>query len=381
MKIFYVSISRMKLVLGVDAGGTASRAVVATMDGTVTGRGEAGPGNPTSAGPAAASAIGTAVRQALGDHDPARVTAGVAGLAGVAVMTDPVIAAAFAEQWRKLGLRCPVTVVGDAVTAFAAGTAEASGSVLIAGTGAVAARIEDRQVAGTADGLGWLLGDEGSGLWLGLQAVRAVARSWPPATGDGLAARIATEAGARSCDDLVHWATSRPPAAFALLAPLVCAAAAAGDPLAARLTAEAGDRLVTTLGELHPPGGPVMTASGVAAPDGAAMTASGLAAPDRPVVLGGGLAAREGPVVLGGGLLTSDTPVRAAVLARLPHAVVPAGDPAVAAAWLALCRVTAPTPPAVAARLHARMLGSAGRAARRFDLAPPPAVGFTDGSP
>jgi N-acetylglucosamine kinase-like BadF-type ATPase len=341
MKIFYVSISRMKLVLGVDAGGTGSRAVVSTMDGTVTGRGEAGPGNPTSAGPAAAGAIGTAVREALGDHDPARVTAAVAGLAGVAVLSDPVIAAAFAEQWRELGLTCPVTVIGDAVTAFAAGTAAASGSVLIAGTGAVAARIEDRQVAGTADGLGWLLGDEGSGLWLGLQAVRAVARSWPPATGDGLAARIAAHAGARSCDDLVHWAASRPPAAFARLAPLVCASAAAGDPLAARLTAEAGDRLVATLGELGPAGG---------------------------------------PVVLAGGLLTRDTPVRAAVLARLPRAVVPAGAPVVAAAWLALNRVLAPAPPA-ADRLHARMLGSAERVAGRIAPARQPVVGFTDGSP
>ncbi len=331
----------MKLVLGIDAGGTASRAVVTTMDGTVAGRGEAGPGNPTSAGRAAAGAIGTAVRTALGDHDAATVTAVVAGLAGVAVLTDPAIAAAFADQWREQGLNCPVTVVGDAVTAFAAGTAAPSGAVLIAGTGAVAARIEDRQVAGTADGLGWLLGDEGSGLWLGLQAVRAVARSWPPATGDGLAARIAARAGARSCDDLVHWATSRPPAAFATLAPLVCAAATAGDPLAARLTAEAGDRLVATLGELHPP---------------------------------------DGPVVLAGGLLTSDTPVRAAVLARLPGAVVPTGDPAVAAAWLALCQALEPAPPE-AARLHARMLGYAVRAARQVDPAGPPAVGFTDGSP
>jgi glucosamine kinase len=329
MKIFYVSISGMNLVLGVDAGGTASRAVLAADDGTVVGHGAAGPGNPTSAGPAAASAIGTAVREALGDHDPARVTAAVAGLAGVAVLADPVIAAAFAHEWHRRGLTCPVTVVGDAVTAFAAGTAAPSGSVLIAGTGAVAARIDQWQVSGTADGLGWLLGDEGSGLWLGLQAVRAVARSWPPPTADGLAARLAAHAGAATCDDLVHWAASRPPAAFATLAPLVCASAAAGDPLAVRLTDEAGARLVATLGELQPP-----------------------ATVDEPHP-------PDGPVVLAGSLLTRDTPVRAAVLTRLPGAVVPAGDAAVAAAWLAL-RTAVTTP--VAARLHARMLGRSGPA-------------------
>jgi N-acetylglucosamine kinase-like BadF-type ATPase len=316
MKIFYDSIGRMNLVLGVDAGGTASRAVVATSDGTVVGQGEAGPGNPTSAGPAAAPAIGTAVRTALGDHDPARVTAVVAGLAGDAVLTEPAIAAAFTAQWRRLGLRCPITMVGDAVTAFAAGTAEPTGSVLIAGTGAVAARIEDGRLTRSADGLGWLLGDEGSGLWLGLQAVRAVARSWPPPGPDSLAARIAAEAGATSRDELVHWAGSRSPAAFATLAPLVCASAATGDRLAGHLTAQAGDRLVATLGELHP---------------------------------------GRGPVVLAGSLLTRDTPVRAAVRARLPEALVATGDPATAAAWLALRRAT-PAPFPAAARLHARML-------------------------
>jgi glucosamine kinase len=315
MKIFYVSISRMKLVLGVDAGGTASRAVVATLDGVVAGRGTAGPGNPTSAGPAAAEAIGTAVRAALAGHDPAEVIAGVAGVAGVAVMTEPRIAAAFAAQWTAVGLTCPVMVVGDAVTAFAAGTPASSGSVLIAGTGAVAARISEWEVAGTVDGLGWLLGDEGSGLWLGLQAVRAVARSWPPA--GQLAARIAEAAGAATGDELVHWAVSRPPAAFAELAPLVCAAAAAGDPLGRRLTELAGERLAATHAEL-----------GVCA----------------------------GPAVLSGSLLVRDTPVQAAVLRRLPGAVVATGDRAVAAAWLALGR-SGCWPQA--ARLHPDMLGPA----------------------
>jgi N-acetylglucosamine kinase-like BadF-type ATPase len=117
-----------------------------------------------------------------------------------------------------------------------------------------------------------------------------------------------------SCDELVRWAASRRPAEFATLAPLVCAAAAAGDELAARLTAEAGERLVATLGEVR---------------------------------------AVDGPVVLSGGLLTRDTPVRSAVLARLPDAVVAGGDPAVAAAWLALRRVGG-----AGGGLHARMVGA-----------------------
>ncbi|RAO37552.1 Glucosamine kinase [Micromonospora saelicesensis] len=305
----------MVLVLGVDAGGTASRAVVATRDGTVVGRGAAGPGNPTAAGTAAARSIGAAVREALGEHDPASVGSGVAGIAGAGIMADPEITAAFSVEWAQCGLTCPVTLVGDAVTAFAAGTSAPSGAVLIAGTGAVAARIDDWRVSRTVDGLGWLLGDEGSGMWLGLQAVRSVARAWSGPTVDaGLAATIAAQAGVTTCDELVQWAGRQHPAAFAALAPLVCAGATAGDALAERLTTEAAARLVATLSELGPP---------------------------------------DGPVVLAGSLLTNTTPVRTAVLATLAGPAATAGDPAIGAAWLALRQITDQE---AAARLHHRML-------------------------
>jgi glucosamine kinase len=315
-KTFYVSICRMDLVLGVDAGGTASRAVVAAPTGRVLGRGSAGPGNPAAAGTQAVRSIGTAVRAALRGHDPAAVTAGVVGVAGVSALAEPRVAAAFGEQWRAIGLSCPVAVVGDAVTAFTAGSAAPSGAVLIAGTGAVAARLANRRISGTADGLGWLLGDEGSGLWLGLRAVKAVARTWPTSAPTGLAAAVASHAAARSCDELVHWAGRQPPPAFAALAPLVCAAARAGDPLAVRLTTEAAARLVSTLGELGPP---------------------------------------DGPVVLAGGLLTGDTPVRDAVLAALSGPVATSRNPARGAAWLAL-RDASTMDDAAAARLHVRMM-------------------------
>ena len=310
----------MMLALGVDAGGTASRAILSTADGECAGHGAAGPGNPTTSGAAAVREIARAIRAALGDHPPASVAAAVVGVAGAGVLADPELAGAFAAQWAELGLTCPVSVVGDAVTAFAAGTPERAGVVLIAGTGAVAARVDDGRIGPTADGLGWLLGDEGSGLWLGLQAVRAAARAWPPgAVGPepGLVAVVAAHAGVASCDALVHWAGRQPPAAFAALAPLVCATAAAGDPLASRLTTEAGARLVATLNELGPP---------------------------------------RGPVVLAGGLLSRDTPVRRSVLAAVPGPVTVAREPAAGAAWLALGRAV-PLDRSAAARLHARLTG------------------------
>ena len=81
----------MRLLLGVDAGGTASRAALTTLDGTAVGAGNAGPGNPSAQGVQAAKAIGSAVREALGDHDPAAVSAAVVGVAGISGLTNPAV--------------------------------------------------------------------------------------------------------------------------------------------------------------------------------------------------------------------------------------------------------------------------------------------------
>ncbi|GAA2598939.1 BadF/BadG/BcrA/BcrD ATPase family protein [Dactylosporangium fulvum] len=286
----------MAHVLGVDAGGTASKAVVTDLSGVVLGRGAAGPGNPSAVGTAAVTAIGSAVRSALGALAPGSVVAGVAGVAGVSALADPGITAAFAAQWAALGLTCDIAVVGDAVTAFAAGGPWSTGAVLVSGTGAVAALVDAVRIVRTADGLGWLLGDEGSGMWLGLQAVRATARHW---SAGGLAAKIAAHAGVASADDLVHWAGRLPFASFAALAPVVCEQADAGDPVAARIVDEAVHRLLVTLDELEAP---------------------------------------DNPVVLAGGLLTNNTPVRRGVLDLLAARgaeVGTAADPALGAARLA----------------------------------------------
>jgi N-acetylglucosamine kinase-like BadF-type ATPase len=300
----------MDLVLGVDAGGTASRAVLATSDGTVVGRGTAGPGNPISAGSAAAVAIGTAIRQALAHLSPTSVTAAVLGVSGVASASDPA-ALVLVPMWRELGLTCPLTIVGDVVTAFAAGAPDPSGTVLIAGTGAIAARITGYRVTATADGLGWLLGDEGSGRWIGLQTVRAAVRDWSSPLGRLVAAR----SGARSPEEAVRWAQSLPFGEIGALTPPVCAAAREGAPGAARIIASAVGHLIATLDELAAPG----------------------------------------PVVLAGGLLVTDTPVRDGVLGVLAKREVPTGtarDPAAGAAWLA-ARHLGPLKPAA---LHAALL-------------------------
>ncbi|GAB3939890.1 hypothetical protein GCM10027614_22720 [Micromonospora vulcania] len=162
------------VVIGLDIGGTSTRATALTLTGERLGTGRAGGGNPTSHGAErAATELLTALRGALVGVDPTRVAAGTIGLAGAArLLADPAGRAAFDHAWHDAGLRCPYTVHGDALVAYASGTADPDGTVLIAGTGAITAQVRDLRLDRIADGHGWLLGDAGSGFWLGRESVR-----------------------------------------------------------------------------------------------------------------------------------------------------------------------------------------------------------------
>ncbi|RIV39944.1 N-acetylglucosamine kinase [Micromonospora radicis] len=321
------------VVVGLDVGGTSTRALAATLDGERLGTGRADGGNPTSHGAAhAASQLLTALRAALADVDPARVRAGVIGLAGGGrLRADPNCRAAFDRAWHAAGLRCPYAVHGDALVGYASGTADPNGTILVAGTGAIAATVRDLRLDRVADGHGWLLGDAGSGFWLGRQAVRRLLTALDRGDDPGwLGRRVlaeltgSAEVAARprdTVDTLVQAVTRHPPVRLAHLAPAVVDAAAAGDPGGAALIAEAAALLTATVRRIRPSGD-------------------------------------TGPLILGGGLLTGDNPlaatVRTAAHRHWPGVPVRrAGDGAAAAAWLAARDLPGVTDPAT---LHTRLV-------------------------
>ena len=321
------------LVLGLDIGATSTRAVLATTAGDRVGTGIAGGGNPNAHGAErAAAAVLTALREALAGTDPALVRNAALGLAGAhRLSTDPHARSAFEAAWREAGLHCPYALYSDALVAYAAGTAEPTGTVLLAGTGAVAAAVRDHELDWVADGHGWLLGDLGSGFWMGREAVRTALSDLDNhrALG-GLSTLVLTEVlgsaqvAARTrqtAADLVQTLNAGPPIALAALAPLVMRAYAAGDPAAVDVVRRAADHLLGTVSIVR---------SDV----------------------------EQTPAVLAGGMLTGDTPLAAEVTTRLasrwPRAVVvTARDGAAAAAWLAACTLTGADP----AALHARLVG------------------------
>jgi N-acetylglucosamine kinase-like BadF-type ATPase len=247
------------LVLGIDVGGTASRALVTTLDGTRVGFGRAGAANPVSVPVSeAACALRAASDEALSGVDRSRIVSVVIGMAGASRLADPSIAAAF-----DLGLPVKPHFVGDVVVAFAAGTTSLDGTILISGTGAVAARIINGAQTEVADGLGWLLGDLGSGFWLGREAAALAARAGSPGGARrALAELVAQAVGHTDADAFVVAVQSGPPHELSRLAPLVAQAARDGDPDALALAGAAAAHLAHTASQVHR-GGPIVLSGSV----------------------------------------------------------------------------------------------------------------------
>ncbi|MFJ9813066.1 N-acetylglucosamine kinase [Streptomyces sp. NPDC101158] len=263
-------------VIGIDAGGTRTRARLAdAATGRTLGEGTGGPGNALSVPPDTlarhlAEALRGAVRSGGGGAEAVAVVAGFAG-GGPGGGRDRALAALGAALVEIGASPERIEVHGDADVAFAAGPGTpADGLVLIAGTGAAGARVAGRRAVRAVDGDGWLLGDAGSGFWLGREALRAVLRALDgrgPAT--ALAVPVEALCGGLTREHVVRYAYAGHPVRLAELSPLVVEAAAGGDAPAAALLDRAGDELAATVRALNPiPGEPLVVTGGLLAPGG-----------------------------------------------------------------------------------------------------------------
>ncbi|HWD81544.1 MAG TPA: BadF/BadG/BcrA/BcrD ATPase family protein, partial [Kribbella sp.] len=253
------------LVLGGDLGGTSTRIAIADSEGNVVGRGASAGGNPTSHPASAAANFGQALHAALSGLDPAAVKAAVVGMAGGVALQRPEVAAQFDAAWTGAGLTVPPGYIGDLEVAFASGTPEPDGTVLIAGTGSNVGLVRNHQLQRTAGGHGWLLGDDGSGFWLGREAVRSVLEALDLREPLGLLEQAVVQAILPGRDEeavpqregydalrdlLVMTVNSRPPVLLAELAPTVIAAYHQHDETAQALVKRAAELLTETAARL-----------------------------------------------------------------------------------------------------------------------------------
>ena len=225
--------------VGVDAGGFSTVAAF-SEDGVYRASATGGPANVTTATPEAAADTIASVVSTLARVEQVRALfVGAAG-AGRPEMRTKLEAELLVRFDRAL-----VSVVDDITIAFRAAIPKGDGIVLVAGTGSVAyAEHGERRIR--VGGLGHVLGDEGSGFWIGWQAVRLLARVLDSrATADETTDLAARTLAVETRERLVALVYDAPldVARIAAMAPAVVAFAGKGNRRATKIVQNAAQEL------------------------------------------------------------------------------------------------------------------------------------------
>ncbi|MGE5279012.1 MAG: N-acetylglucosamine kinase [Acidobacteriota bacterium] len=234
----------MRHVLGIDAGGTKTRALLATEAGDVVAGAAAGGANLRTHGELEVEKVLHAVIEEVCAAAGTRPDAVALGIAGAGRPDD---AGVLREVLRRIGFRERVVVTNDAHIAFVAGSARRVGLALVCGTGSIAWGQNAAGQVARAGGWGWHVGDEGSGFWIGERAIRHVLRALDgrgPAT--TLERALLDHFSIEKAEEIVRaiYDGDYPRHHVALFAVAVERAALAGDPVAARILEDASEELV-----------------------------------------------------------------------------------------------------------------------------------------
>jgi len=231
-------------VLGIDAGGTKTVCLLADGRGTIVAEGRGGGANLHTSGELQVEKVlHEVMEEAIGDREitPAAVCLGIAG-----VDRDDEARTVRAIM-RRIGYKSRIVVVNDALVALVAGAGNESGIVIIAGTGSIVYGRNARFEAARAGGWGHIIGDEGSGYWIGREALAAIMRA---ADGRGPETRLTEDVLAHfNIDDVsrlprIVYDRELPRMSVAALGPIVQQARELGDAVALNILERAADELV-----------------------------------------------------------------------------------------------------------------------------------------
>ena len=230
----------MSVVLGIDGGGTRTRATIVDGD-AVLGFAESGSIKRLRVGAEAAEENLRAVLEEV--YAQAGVKGVKAASCGVASATMPGIVEWITAVFDDFDVKRS-EVVGDEVIALDAAFEGGPGILQIAGTGSnTIGRAPDgsRESAG-----GWSsrLGDEGSGYWIGLNSVRRALIAYDHEQPTRVLEKVGEIWETPKIEDLVNLGDSTPGPDFAALAPAINELAEAGDAVAEGVLRQAAADLV-----------------------------------------------------------------------------------------------------------------------------------------
>ena len=240
------------LLVAVDGGQTATKAVVARLDGTVLGSGRGGPSDHFHGEGGVEKnriAIHGAVSSALAAAGATTDLVFAIGLGLTGAPTGGNQTPVVHDIVRGLLNPPHISITPDYVTNLAGASGGRPGVVLIAGGGAIGYGVTRDRREAVAGGYGFLLGDEGSAFNIGLRAISASARAHDLRTGptalQGVVERHFEIETIRRIPRVVYQAGfSRE--RISLLAPKVAATAREGDPAALNIIKTAAEELALT---------------------------------------------------------------------------------------------------------------------------------------
>jgi N-acetylglucosamine kinase-like BadF-type ATPase len=230
-------------VLGIDAGGTKTVCQLADEHGTLIAEARSTGANLQAAGELQVEKVlHDVMAEAIGHRDivPAAICLGIAG---VDRPEDSIVVAGI---MRRIGAHARTIVVNDALVALEAGAPGAPGVVIISGTGSISYGRNARNEGARSGGWGHVLGDEGSGFWIGRAAIRAVLREADrrgPRT--MLTPLLLQHFGVTAAQNLIHevYQSNLQPSAIGSLARCVQSAFSEGDEASTGILRGAADEL------------------------------------------------------------------------------------------------------------------------------------------
>jgi N-acetylglucosamine kinase len=232
-------------VLGIDVGGTKTVCLLADEEGRVLSSAK-GPGaNLQEVGELQLEKVlHTVMEEAVSTQAtvPSAICLGIAGV------DRPDDASVVRGIMSRIGYKARILIVNDALIALQAGIGGGAGIVIVAGTGSIAYGCDRDGKAARAGGWGYVLGDEGSGYWIGRLALRGIVRE---VDGRGqptsLTPRVLAHFGVTRAEELLQtvYREDFKPATVAALAVHVQLAREEGDPVATAILDRGAKELVT----------------------------------------------------------------------------------------------------------------------------------------
>lgn len=237
----------MDYYLGIDAGGSHTRARLVRADGAVVGAGEAGPANARIGLDDALQEVADASLQAMAeaglseaDFGKLRAGLGIAGLNRRGVLPG--------LQEHDFPFRS-IAFASDAAIACLGAHAGGDGAIVIVGTGSIGfARVGEE--VHTIGGYGFPVSDEGSGADLGLRAIRRSLWARDGRIPHSPMTREVLDFFHGSAGEIVDWTARATPTDYGAFAPMVMDHAGDGDPVAEAIVQGAAlrlDRLIRVL--------------------------------------------------------------------------------------------------------------------------------------